>query len=193
MDVKFDRRWAMRNKETFKILPIKMLLMAHMDAYREETKSGIVIVDPFAGNSNNLIDIIQSLNIQSYRLSTNDLNPECFAVYHMDALVYLRGLDNQWADIIIFDPPYSPRQVAEYYKQVGRERTQQDTQSKFWGDCKKEIARISKKDGIVISCGWNSNGIGKTLGFKIIDGLIVPHGGNHNDTIVTVERKQCLN
>ena len=55
MDVKFDRRWAMPNKETFKILPIKMLLMAHMNAYREETKSGIVIVDPFAGNSNNLI------------------------------------------------------------------------------------------------------------------------------------------
>lgn len=33
------------------------------------------------------------------------------------------------------------------------------------------------------------NGIGKTRGFEIVEILLVAHGGNHNDTIVTVERK----
>ena len=46
-----------------------------------------------------------------------------------------------------------------------------------------------KKDGIVITCGWNSGGIGKKYGFEIIEILLVPHGGWHNDTIITVEKK----
>jgi hypothetical protein len=65
----------------------------------------------------------------------------------------------------------------------------QTTQSSFWGNIKKEISRIIKKDGIVISFGWNSNGIGKTKGFIIEEILLVAHGGNHNDTICVVERK----
>jgi len=46
-----------------------------------------------------------------------------------------------------------------------------------------------KHDGIVVSFGWNSGGIGKKYGFEIEEILLVPHGGSHNDTIVTVERK----
>ena len=54
---------------------------------------------------------------------------------------------------------------------------------------KKEIGRITKIDGIVVSCGWNSGGIGKKYGFEMLEVLLVPHGGQHNDTIVTVEKK----
>lgn len=43
--------------------------------------------------------------------------------------------------------------------------------------------------GKVISFGWNSCGIGKTRGFEIERILIVCHGGHHNDTICTVEKK----
>ena len=53
----------------------------------------------------------------------------------------------------------------------------------------EEIGRIVNRGGIVISCGWNSGGIGKKYGFEILEILLVPHGGAHNDTIVTVERK----
>lgn len=48
----------------------------------------------------------------------------------------------------------------------------------------------SKKDGVVITCGWNSSGIGKVNGFRIVEILLVPHGGWHNDTIITVEKKE---
>lgn len=61
--------------------------------------------------------------------------------------------------------------------------------NEFWSDQKKEIGRIVKKDGRVISFSWNSGGIGKKYGFKIEEILIVAHGGWHNDTICVVERK----
>lgn len=63
------------------------------------------------------------------------------------------------------------------------------TQSSYWSNQKKEIGRIVKKEGIVICCGWNTGGIGENNGFEIIEILLVPHGGWHNDTIVTVCKK----
>ena len=63
------------------------------------------------------------------------------------------------------------------------------TQASYWSKQKDEIARILKPNGICISCGWNTNGVGKTRGFEQIEILLVAHGGNHNDTIITVERK----
>lgn len=41
----------------------------------------------------------------------------------------------------------------------------------------------------MITCGWNSGGIGQGLGFEIQEILLVPHGGWHNDTIVVVDKK----
>jgi hypothetical protein len=72
---------------------------------------------------------------------------------------------------------------------MGKTVNMQTTQSSFWGDLKKEISRIVKVEGVVISFAWNTNGIGKTKGFEIIEILTVAHGGNHNDTLCTVEKK----
>ena len=69
----------------------------------------------------------------------------------------------------------------------------QTTQASFWGDLKKEIARVVKPGGLVITFGWNTNGIGKTKNFEIIEILLVAHGGNHNDTICVVEKKLDVN
>ena len=91
--------------------------------------------------------------------------------------------------MVLYDPPYSPRQVSECYKALNKTVNMQTTQSSYWGNQKKEISRIVKQDGIVITCGWNSGGIGKSNGFEIIEILLVPHGGWHNDTIITVEKK----
>lgn len=120
---------------------------------------------------------------------TNDLNPNYNTDYHMDALDFLKMFNDESVDGVLYDPPYSPRQTSECYNKVGIELTSRHTSSAFWGDQKKEIARIVKKGGKVISFGWNSGGIGKTKGFKIERILLVPHGGWHNDTICTVETK----
>ena len=97
--------------------------------------------------------------------------------------------NNNSIDGVLFDPPYSPRQISECYKNVGRDVHMKDTQSSFYTERKQEVARIVKQGGIVISFGWNSGGIGKTLGFEIIEILLIAHGGAHNDTICTVEVK----
>lgn len=157
----------MPNKHTFDIKPIKELIEKY---YHSNS------IDPFA-NKNRIATI------------TNDLDTQYNTDYNLDALDFLKLFDTDSIDLVLYDPPYSPRQVSECYKALGKTVNTQTTQASYWGNQKKEISRIVKKGGIVITCGWNSGGIGKTKGFEIIEILLVPHGGWHNDTIVTVEKK----
>lgn len=172
--MKIERKWCMPSKDTFSIKPIKDL----MDGYVERLPENGVVIDPFVGLSP-YKDICVS----------NDLNPEIKASCNMDALEFLKSCTTGICDLFFYDPPYSVRQVSECYKSLGMTVNMETTQSTFWSNLKKEIKRIVKQDGIVISFGWNSGGIGKTNGFKIEEILLVPHGGPHNDTIVTVERR----
>ena len=166
-DIKINREWAMPNSNTFSIKPIRELIERYLSG---------TIIDPFA-NQNKLATI------------TNDLDPQYDTDYHMDATAFLKMLDNNSADVVLWDPPYSPRQIMECYKKFNMTVNMQTTQASYWSKQKEQIARIVKPNGIVITCGWNSGGIGKKYGFKIIEILLVAHGGWHNDTIVTVERK----
>jgi hypothetical protein len=52
-----------------------------------------------------------------------------------------------------------------------------------------EIARLIRPGGYALSFGWSSGGMGKQLGFDIEKILLVPHGGNHHDTICVAEKK----
>ena len=165
----FSRIWEMPNSNTFDIKCIRKLIQKYL-------KDEMVSIDPFA-NKCKLAKI------------TNDLNPEYDTDYHLDAVDFLKQFEDNSIDFVFYDPPYSSRQVSECYKKMGRTVNMQTTQSSFWGNLKKEIARITKPNGIVISFGWNTNGIGKTKGFEILEILTVAHGGQHNDTICTVERK----
>ena len=107
----------------------------------------------------------------------------------MDATDFLKMLPDQCANVVLYDPPFSPRQVMECYKKFGMSVNMETTQASYWSKQKEQIARIIKQNGTVITCGWNSGGIGKKYGFEIVEILLVAHGGWHNDTIVTVERK----
>jgi hypothetical protein len=91
-------------------------------------------------------------------------------------------------DAALLDLPFSPRQAKEVYQDIGHLLTQQDVQS-LWRMVKDGIDDVLKPGGIVICCGWNSIGMGKDRGYKLVETLAVAHGGGHNDTIVTVERK----
>jgi len=162
------RFWAMPNRLTFTIKPIKELIERYITG---------VVVDPFANNS-------------KYGTITNDLNPEFNTDYNLDALTFLRKLDDGIADVVLFDPPYSISQAAECYKSYGKVKLEKNVANMgYWGDCKNEVARITKIGGVVVICGWSSNGIGINRNFEMIEILLVPHGGSKNDTIVTVERK----
>ncbi len=161
----YNRVWAMPNKHTFKIKPIKELV----DRY---VGDGVRWIDPFAGYN-------------SPCAITNDINPDAPTIYHEEAVDFLKRFDS--CKGIIYDPPYSVRQISECYKKYGLKVTQETTQAKWYKNVKDEIARIYPE--YIISCGWNSGGVGKTNGYNIIEILLVPHGGIHNDTIVTVEQR----
>ena len=145
-----ERKWAMPNKRTFQILPIKELLIS------ESVDN--TWIDPFP------------------------------YPYKQDALEYLKTFDNSSVNGVLFDPPYSPRQLKECYNELGM--CLHDTKSSVWSTWKDEIARVIAKGGKCISFGWSTNGLGKNRGFKLDRILLVAHGGNHNDTLITVETKE---
>ena len=126
-DIRFERVWAMPNSNTFDIPPIRKLI-------DEEVDTTLLWIDPFA-NTNRIARI------------TNDLNPEYGTQYNMDALDFLKMFDDESVDGVLYDPPYSPRQVSECYKGVGMNVTNRTTQASFWSNHKKEISRIVKSGG----------------------------------------------
>jgi hypothetical protein len=171
-----QRIWAMPNKLTFTIKPIKDLLT-------NEITNGLWL-DPFANDGT-----FKKLFGKYIEVIDNDLNPNYQTQYHLDAIDFLKEFKDNSIDGVVYDPPYSTRQVSECYKGVGRNVTSEDTRMTFWSNAKNEIARILKPNGKVICFGWNSMGVGASRGFKMETVLLVPHGGSKNDTICTVERK----
>ncbi len=167
-----SREWAMPNHQTFKVKPIDVFIRKHIPSF-EELKG--IIIDPFAHRPS------------EYRAVTNDINPKSNVQYHLDALDFLKLYDDNSIGVVLFDPPYSPRQLKECYDDMGQ--SLHDTKSSVWSNWKEEIARVVSPGGIVLSFGWNTVGIGKSRGFEIEDILLVSHGGMHNDTICMKERK----
>jgi len=166
--ITIERAWAMPNRWTFTIKPINELLKRYV-------KNGKQWVDPYAGK-------------YSPAQFTNDINPEMPTKQHKDATKFLMELKGKYNGVL-YDPPYSYRQVSEHYKAQGIKATALDTSTNFYNRSKNAICDKIKKEGYAICCGWNSVGFGKNRGFELIEVLIVCHGGHHNDTIVTVERK----
>lgn len=167
--MKINRTWQMPSPNTFSIKPIKEIIHTHIEGCE-------TVIDPFA-------------NTSKIATITNDLCPDYNTDYHMDALDFLKMFEDNSVDAVLYDPPYSLRQVSECYKNVGIPVTMKTTQSSWRRKHLDEIKRIVKPNGKVLCFGWNSAGVGKTRGFELIEILLVAHGGSHNDTIVTVERK----
>lgn len=124
-----NRIWAMPNSRTFSIKPIKDLL----DRY---IIPGQVVIDPFANDA-------------KYGTITNDLNPRFNTTYHMDALDFLKQIEDNSADVVLYDPPYSLRQVKECYEGVGITVTSEHTKASWRAKHLDEIQRILKSGGFV--------------------------------------------
>lgn len=169
-DIYFERTWAMPNGKTFTIKPIKEFV-------ETEVRKGGVVVDPFA-------------NACRYGTITNDLNPEFDTDYHMDALEFLKSIESDSVDLVLYDPPYSITQAAQLYREFGADKLEVNVANmRYWKLCKDNVARILKRHGRAICCGWNTNGLGKGRGFEMTAILDVVHGGSKNDTLVTLEYK----
>lgn len=174
--MKFSRTWAMPSGDTFSVPPINDFVWKYLH-------NSQVSVDPFARN-------------KFWATHTNDLNPDTAALHHMDAEDFLHKLAGQGvkADLVLFDPPYSPRQISELYKSIGKPVGMKETQSALlYQRVRNAIMPILTPNGIVLSFGWNSVGMGKKHGFEQIEIMLVCHGGAHNDTICLAEQRTELN
>jgi hypothetical protein len=169
----FSRVFGMPNADTFLVPPIGQFVRKYLSQSR-------ISVDPFARN-------------YVWTTYTNDLNPATAAQYHMDAEDFCHMLQEQGvqADLAIFDPPYSPRQIAECYAGVGKQATTEDTQNaRLYRRVRDALDPLVAPDGIVLSFGWNSVGMGQGRNYDQIEVMLVAHGGAHNDTICLAERKR---
>lgn len=161
-----NRFFCMPNKWTFLMHPVRYIL----DKYVKDGKGWI---DPFAG-------------MYSPAEFRNDFNKNMNAEYHLLANEFCKKMEGPFKGIL-FDPPYSYRQIKECYEKEGLKVNNLDTSNNFYNRVMDII--YNKINEYVISFGWNTNGFGKCRGFKIIEIVIIAHGGGHNDTIITVEKK----
>jgi hypothetical protein len=115
------------------------------------------------------------LNVDEFRVdSSEEFRPDqC-----IDALEFLNTTNLKF-DTIVLDPPYSLRKSYEKYKghYIGS----------TWTQIRRAVPRVCNEGARVISLGYNSQGMSRTLGFEKIAICLVCHNGDHNDTVVTVE------
>ena len=170
--MKISREWAMPDKNTLNIPCIRKF----MHKYLQKTS---ISIDPFARD-------------QKLATYTNDLNPNTRAEYHLDVLDFLKMLKekNIKADLAIFDPPFSPRQIKECYEGIGLKMGGKDAlRTASWKAEKDIIDQLLKPNGIFLWFNWNSAGMGLKRNYKILEILLVCHGSSHNDTICLAEKK----
>ena len=160
---KFSIAWCMPSKWTFSMPPVSQFLDRWLDGCD-------VVADPFSGRSTRA----------SLR---NDLG---FGGIHAED--FCKSLDEASCDAVLFDPPYSPRQISECYKSIGLKAAMADTQNgALYARVRAPLLRALKPGGIALSFGWQSSGFGRAL--TTLEVLLVQHGGAHNDTICVAQRK----
>jgi len=160
----FSTAWAMPTPWTFQSKPIA----AFLDRWLMDAK---IIVDPFCGKSDRA-------------------GMRCDLAFGMDAVQFCNELlpnVRGSADAVLFDPPYSPRQIKESYSKVGLRCSRSDTQNaKLYSRVRGQLAELLRPGGVALSFGWQSAGF---CGWATDEILLVQHGGAHNDTICVAQRK----
>ena len=123
--MKINREWAMPNSKTFKVKPIKELIKRYV-------KNSDLVIDPFANEYSIKNEIICKKYI------SNDIDTSFDTDYHLEAQEFMKLFDDNSVDVILFDPPYSSRQISECYKKLNKTVTMNDTNSGYFTKFKKQ-------------------------------------------------------
>ncbi|WP_304393117.1 adenine-specific DNA methylase [uncultured Clostridium sp.] len=124
------RKWEMPNSRTFKIKAIQDLILNYV-------KDDYIVLDPYA-NEGFIREILKCKYIN------NDIDEQYKTDYHLEAQEFLKLFESNSVDMILNDPPYSPRQVSECYKKLGKTVNYRDTSAAWYIESKKEIMRVLK-------------------------------------------------
>jgi hypothetical protein len=169
--VRLRRVLSPAERWTFRIPAVAQLITKYVP---EDGKGWI---DPFCGRS----------TLAEYR---NDLDPESPCSSHNEAEAFVRAVRPPRGGFrgVLWDPPYSYRQISDCYHALGKKAHTNDTNSSFYTRVRAPLLPKLAKNALVLYCGWDTIPFGP--GFEVVEGLDICHGGGHrHDTLVTVQRR----
>ena len=141
------------------------------------------ICDPFAR---------QSFTTKLPNCITNDLNSEFNTDFNLEFKEFAKVLQgsHHTIDFLLFDPPYSLRQLKDCYDGIGKDLDLWQTQN-MWKDGKDMLATIMPVGSYAISLGWTTSGFGKSRGFEKKEVHVFEQAAREDrySLLLTVERK----
>lgn len=148
---------------------IKETELYNLEPFKNEMRGDIEWIDPYGWDR----DIADRVNKDRTK----------------DACTYLQGIESKSAEGILWTPPQSPSEIIELYNRMGFKKSKELTQTSYYTKEKKEIGRIVKTGGTVITLSYNSGGVGKKYGFELETVYIIPITGYSNCYYMTIERR----
>ena len=176
------------SSEPFSNPHIRKIINRIMNDVMYDTNGNALIVDPFARESftRNIPNCI-----------TNDLNTEFDTDYNLEFKDFAQTLQNRFVscaypplDLILFDPPYSLRQLKDCYDGIGKDLNLWQTQN-MWKVGKDILASMMAPGSYAISLGWTTSGFGKSRGFEKTEVHVFEQAAREDrySLLLTVERK----
>ena len=137
---------------------IRSIIDRVINELNSKLQGKVSICDPFAR---------ECFSRQLENCVTNDMNPAFDTDYNLEFADFAKVMSEKELlfDLILFDPPYSLRQLKEHYDGIGSKMALWQSQN-MWKDGKDLLARQVKPGGYVISLGWTTSGFGKKRGFQ---------------------------
>jgi len=137
-------------------------------------KDGKGWADPFAANA----------RLAQY---TNDLNPHARSKYHMEAGDFMRDVCPSGLNGVLFDPPYSKRQISECYSGIGLHAGSDDTNELFYIRVLEHVVRKIRPGGWLITMGYSTRGVNGWEDTEVLD--VCGWNSGSYDILVLVQRK----
>jgi hypothetical protein len=171
------------SSEPFSNPHVRKIIDRIMNEVMYNTCGNATVCDPFARESftNTLPNCI-----------TNDLNTAFntdFNLEFKDFAEVLQG-SHHTIDLLLFDPPYSLRQLKDCYDGIGKDLKLWQTQN-MWKEGKDKLATIMPVGSYAISLGWTTSGFGKGRGFEKKEVHVFEQSAREDrySMLLTVERK----
>lgn len=167
----------------FDNLHIRSIIDRYIRELNSTLQGNVSICDPFAR---------ECFTNQMENCITNDMNPAFDTDYNLEFKAFAKEMWTIYKkfDLILFDPPYSLRQLKEHYDGIGSKMALWQSQN-MWKDGKDILARQVRVGGYVISLGWTTSGFGKKRGFKKVAVHVMEQAAREDRyaLLITVEQK----
>ena len=154
-----------------------------------DTCGNAMVIDPFAR---------ESFTRTLPNCITNDLNTEFNTDYNLEFKEFVYALqgrfiscdDEKPIDLVLFDPPYSLRQLKDSYSGIGKHLDLWQTQN-MWKEGKDILASMMRPGSYAISLGWTTSGFGKNRGFEKREVHVFEQAAREDrySLLLTVEQK----